>query len=469
MLKNSPLLFLSLRKIRPSNERREARPIGWLAFPPPDSWLHPSTRTHSPIGRSSLSTIPDNDPTLLDHNRRFEEYQRLQQMANAKIFDLYKLSYISVNIDGYDSKGVTQCYFCNKFNYTADNCHLVPRCLKCGEKHQIRDCQIKHVEQAYCINCQVFGHIANYAKCPLYPKPRKGSTTNNKNNYTSIDNSIIRLNVSYAQATNNTTSSNNIKKQMAPQVKGNPPISTQTQASRATTTPQQVNTNQNSNAALITQTLQGIIQALSTLTTQISNMNFNDNIPQEKHCPDVILIQEAHPRPNHRININNYHCYRNDRITKGSASGGIAILNKNTIPHFTPSPPALQYIEATLITLNPPNINPLTITSIYVPPYSDKYSFTLDLENIIQINSNVGFLAILTPHTMRGIASIIQTEAHKNFAELTDLEIAFPNTTTRYGFNTSNTLDIALIINYNFPYNISSLSDLSSNHSTRVF
>ncbi|GFW03433.1 hypothetical protein TNCV_1739831 [Trichonephila clavipes] len=66
---------------------------------------------------------------------------------------------------------------------------------------------------------------------------------------------------------------------MAPQVKGNPPISTQTQASRATTTPQQVNTNQNSNSALITQTLQGIIQALSTLTTQISNMNFNDNIP----------------------------------------------------------------------------------------------------------------------------------------------------------------------------------------------
>ncbi|GFT35145.1 hypothetical protein TNCV_352781 [Trichonephila clavipes] len=163
----------------------------------------------------------------------------------AKIFDLDKLSYISVNVEGYDNKGVTQCYSCNKFNHIADNCHQAPRYLKYGGNHETRDCQIKHVEQVYCMNCQVFGHMANYAKCPLYPKPGNGSNTNSKNDYSSLVNSIIRPNVYYAQATNNITSNNNTQKQMVPQIKGNPAIKAQTQVSRATPTPpQQVNVNQ---------------------------------------------------------------------------------------------------------------------------------------------------------------------------------------------------------------------------------
>ncbi|GFX22052.1 PRE_C2HC domain-containing protein [Trichonephila clavipes] len=279
-----------------------------------------------------FAVIPENDSTILDHNRRLEEYQRLQQLVahkvvikglprdtdttdihkdlidagftvlkvtqligkitkqklpvflislprnihNAKIFDLKKLSYLSINVEGYDNKGVTQCYSCNKFNHTADNCRLTPRCLKCGESHQTRECQIQHIEQAFCINCQAFGHMANYAKCPLYPKQKKVSPTNTKSNYTSIVNSLVRPNISYAQATNNNTS--NPQQQMAPPVKAIPATKTQTQANRVST-PQQVNPSQNSNAALITQTLKGIIQALTTLTAQISNMNFNNNTP----------------------------------------------------------------------------------------------------------------------------------------------------------------------------------------------
>ncbi|GFS59301.1 hypothetical protein TNIN_100471 [Trichonephila inaurata madagascariensis] len=120
--------------------------------------------------------------------------------------------------------------------------------------------------------------MANYTKCPLYPKPRKGTPNTTKNNYSTVVNSIIRPNVSYAQAaTNHNTSNSKNKQQMAPQGRANPAIQTQTQASREATPPQQVINNPNSNAALITQTLQGIIQALTTLTQQISSMNFNDN------------------------------------------------------------------------------------------------------------------------------------------------------------------------------------------------
>ncbi|GFU83171.1 nucleic-acid-binding protein from transposon X-element [Trichonephila clavipes] len=201
-----------------------------------------------------------------------------RNITNAKIFELKKLSYLSVNVEGYESNGVTQCYSCNKFNHTADNCRLTLRCLKCGENHQTRECQIQRTENAFCINCQKFGHMANYAKCPLYPKQKKVTTSSSKNNYTSIVNSLVRPNFSYAQATNNNTS--NQQQQMAPPVKEPPATKTQTQANRVPTPPQQVNANQNSNAALITQTLQGIIQALTTLTAQISNMNFNNNTPQ---------------------------------------------------------------------------------------------------------------------------------------------------------------------------------------------
>ncbi|GFV45738.1 RNA-directed DNA polymerase from mobile element jockey [Trichonephila clavipes] len=97
----------------------------------------------------------------------------------------------------------------------------------------------------------------------------------------------------------------------------------------------------------------------------------------EKHCPDILLIQETHLRPSQRLNISNYNWYRNERITDGPASGSTLILIKNTIPHFTPHTPPFQHIEATTITLNPSNVNPLTITSIYIPPHSDKFAFTL--------------------------------------------------------------------------------------------
>ncbi|GFV02785.1 hypothetical protein TNCV_837811 [Trichonephila clavipes] len=39
----------------------------------------------------------------------------------------------------------------------------------------------------------------------------------------------------------------------------------------------------------------------------------------EKYDPDILLIQETHLRPTLDININNYTCYRNDRITNGTA------------------------------------------------------------------------------------------------------------------------------------------------------
>ncbi|GFU31241.1 hypothetical protein TNCV_1742341 [Trichonephila clavipes] len=81
------------------------------------------------------------------------------------------------------------------------------------------------------------------------------------------------------KATHNNTNNSNPQQQMAPPVKAAPFIKPQLRPV-ARLPPQLINSNQNSNAALITQTLQGIIQALTTLTVQISNMNFTNNTPQ---------------------------------------------------------------------------------------------------------------------------------------------------------------------------------------------
>ncbi|GFU48715.1 nucleic-acid-binding protein from transposon X-element [Trichonephila clavipes] len=42
-----------------------------------------------------------------------------RNINNANIFKVNKLSYLTVTVEGYDSKGVTQCYQCQKFNHTA--------------------------------------------------------------------------------------------------------------------------------------------------------------------------------------------------------------------------------------------------------------------------------------------------------------------------------------------------------------
>ncbi|GFU47415.1 nucleic-acid-binding protein from transposon X-element [Trichonephila clavipes] len=120
-------------------------------------------RVNQLIGRKTKRTLPIFFLITLPRN-----------LDNLKIFDLKTLGYLSIRVEGYDGRGVTQCYTCNKFNHTSENCHLNPRCLKCGENHITRDCPLKQkLETAYCINCNIYGHMANYRGCPSFPKPPK--------------------------------------------------------------------------------------------------------------------------------------------------------------------------------------------------------------------------------------------------------------------------------------------------------
>ncbi|GFU78245.1 hypothetical protein TNCV_5008261 [Trichonephila clavipes] len=120
-------------------------------------------------------------------------------------------------------------------------------------------------------------------KVPTFPKPRKGKTT--KNNYTTVVDSIVRPNITYAQATNiKKPDQNKNTQQMAPQVNDAPAISSQNQTNRSfnkppTPTTQEFNLIENSPQFAIVQTLQQTMQTLAILTQQIASLNFNALAP----------------------------------------------------------------------------------------------------------------------------------------------------------------------------------------------
>ncbi|GFV31697.1 RNA-directed DNA polymerase from mobile element jockey [Trichonephila clavipes] len=126
----------------------------------------------------------------------------------------------------------------------------------------------------------------------------------------------------------------------------------------------------------------------------------------------------------------------------------------------------MQTIEATIVILTPTDHDPISIVSIYIPPRSDEYTFTIDIENLIQTSSNcVLFGDFNAPHTAwncntnssRGVRLL-------DYVNMTNLYIAYPDSPTRFGTNSANTLDIAVIRNFYYPYTINSLHDLSSDH-----
>ncbi|GFT28705.1 hypothetical protein TNCV_4832611 [Trichonephila clavipes] len=72
--------------------------------------------------------------------------------------------------------------------------------------------------------------MANYKGCPSFPKPPKGAALNNRNSYTNIYNSIVRPNVSYAQAANG---ANHLRNNQQMAARG-PGFSAQTEAKNPT-------------------------------------------------------------------------------------------------------------------------------------------------------------------------------------------------------------------------------------------
>ncbi|GFT51154.1 uncharacterized protein TNCV_4817521 [Trichonephila clavipes] len=131
------------------------------------------------VNLNALVSERDSLPECLTFNCQFCPKNNPTTPVNAenvKIFDLKTLGYLQVRVEGFLVRGITQCFNCNNFFHTASECHLKPRCLKCGNEHPTKQCPIKErQDNPFCINCQEYGHTACYTKCPQFPKPKKGS------------------------------------------------------------------------------------------------------------------------------------------------------------------------------------------------------------------------------------------------------------------------------------------------------
>ncbi|GFW34107.1 hypothetical protein TNCV_287891 [Trichonephila clavipes] len=128
--------------------------------------------------------------------------------------------------------------------------------------------------------------MANCSKCPLYPKPRKGTNTTPNNYATAVDN-LIRPNTSFAQAVSKSTNNSRNPQQMAAfsNTRRNPAIYSQKQTNQIVTptpTTNNATSENNSPQALILQILQQTIQALTLLTQQVSTVNFSKPTPKPK-------------------------------------------------------------------------------------------------------------------------------------------------------------------------------------------
>ncbi|GFX36706.1 probable RNA-directed DNA polymerase from transposon X-element [Trichonephila clavipes] len=188
----------------------------------------------------------------------------------------------------------------------------------------------------------------------------------------------------------------------------------------------------------------------------------------DKHAPDLFLIQETHLRPEHSFKIPNYYCYRNDRTHPAPGWGGTAILIKNCISHYhVPTPPQTTGVEATLIMLTPMDHEPIVIGSTYFPPSYQNFRNLGDaLDPIFNIN-NITILVgdFNAKHTSWG-CPVSDTRGNRlhHYVINNSIEVLAPPTPTRFGIVSATIIDFALFKNLNWPCNIDSISELSSDH-----
>ena len=107
----------------------------------------------------------------------------------ARIQDIISIQYLlnqRIEWEFTKKKDIIQCYRCKRFNHTAINCSMPPRCVKFREDHDPKQCpmniypvtgiNIDEIEENNirpppgCVNCGKSGHPANFRSCPVYKK-----------------------------------------------------------------------------------------------------------------------------------------------------------------------------------------------------------------------------------------------------------------------------------------------------------
>ncbi|GFT83758.1 hypothetical protein TNCV_3891311 [Trichonephila clavipes] len=229
--------------------------------------------------------------------------------------------------------------------------------------------------------------------------------------------------------------------------------------------------------------LQDIEEAMALAVSDINSFEpciipgcpYHEKTPQNsplKSTPDTNysgkrkeISNFVYPPPKEKRQENELHLSQKRQNLRWTA-GGTLILVKNSLKHYCLPTPPLRALEATNIILTSPKNDPISITFVYIPPSSDENLFTIDIEHFIQTASNcILFGDFNATHNAWNCKNNTTRGRHLfNFANMLNLNIAFPSTPTTFGHNSANTIDIALIKNFYYPFTINSIDDLSSDH-----
>lgn len=106
---------------------------------------------------------------------------------------------------------IFQCKKCQQIGHASSNCNFKPRCSKCAEKHEVKDCPLKESNdktKLCCINCGEQGHSAAYKGCPMLKmttkiiKHMKQQNPSNKRNIANSINNYVVPGQTYANIIN---------------------------------------------------------------------------------------------------------------------------------------------------------------------------------------------------------------------------------------------------------------------------
>ncbi|GBO35734.1 hypothetical protein AVEN_5245-1 [Araneus ventricosus] len=179
---------------------------------------------------------------------------------------------------------------------------------------------------------------------------------------------------------------------------------------------------------------------------------------------DVVLLQETHLSGVDKCLFANYVFYSTLSRTHFRRRG-TGILIKNTIPHYHLPNPTLRYVETTIVIATISPLPPINFISIYNPPRNNP-SFTLDLENLIVLNT-ITFMAgdfnakRRTWNCTRGCRIGKQLE---HFTLLTGQKIISFDSPIRYDRKEASMIDLAITRNFNYACNATADDELSSDH-----
>lgn len=95
-----------------------------------------------------------------------------------EITEIKNICGFDVTIENLKGRSYDQCYNCQKFGPSSENCNFQTVCLKCGGDHKPSNCPLTRDQPAICCRCEN-NHPANYRKCPAAPHNRGKNTPEN--------------------------------------------------------------------------------------------------------------------------------------------------------------------------------------------------------------------------------------------------------------------------------------------------